>query len=895
MVVSVQAPFLRQTGDWQLTVGGTKNYNDLPWLLYTHRAENRGFVGCILSLSVDETLTDFRTLIKDQGANIAEGCRDQKSSCLSRLCGTGRCYDSWKAPQNIQDSTKKFVCDCSATAFTGTTCSEPAPIFTFNGSDSVLLNFKPTQETHRNDISFRVKTPSANGPLFHTESDQSPEDYIQGSLENGMLKVVFAADDFRSIKQVTVPRIADNKWHEVRIARRGKDSWLIVDGIEIRPDPIPGEDGFYVDIDRVIIAKPKDGGDEGFIGQLQGFSMFPDGSSGHPQWNVFDIGTGTQPIERPVDSIDINGNPRPPKEFVLYPISLLTPDSYVDVQDKLRDGSLYTFSFRTREQNGLVGAVDLPNMATALPRVELVNGRLHLSVGTQTRTIPVPSDMMSVADDKWHQVVLQFTIQNGALVVKANVDDHDDASVEYLTRSLTTLNYQSTLYLGGVPPEVAARFTASTDIRLQPGISGCFASLFTNVRLFNFWQYLERMRDQVEQRGLSQGCSTGKACGPDSCPNGGICKPFGLTFTCDCSGTGRVGPTCSDMPNVGYNFTNFPIGGLLSFELPFRPSDVPTSVDRLALGFMTYHPDGVILRATSTRPGQPQPIFIELYMKEGRPSARVNIGSRVFVLEASVKDLQAFNDGQYHSVLLVRDGKNLNLTADGKFPIASLVLPHDAAMSLSAALRHPPLLISVGASPPSVSDVTTAFPDDYWTNPFSGIVSGLFINGQRPFESGDITGSGHGNVRVASTPFWLPRPDVIEDPNAIVWENGVAVLASQNAGGGGAGIELGTAVGVAPVIAPVLTPGAIAAMVASGVILGLLLLLSALLWAFYRCKPGWCPCFSSPGSAKVLTVTAPKPIANYQLVQAAFARGDYQSYFFNFTAIFPAINYNSQL
>ena len=64
-----------------------------------------------------------------------------------------------------------------------------AQIVTFGGNDYIRVRFRPTLNTHTNDISVRFKTREQDGLLFTTDNNRN-DDFIRALMDRGRVKVL---------------------------------------------------------------------------------------------------------------------------------------------------------------------------------------------------------------------------------------------------------------------------------------------------------------------------------------------------------------------------------------------------------------------------------------------------------------------------------------------------------------------------------------------------------------------------------------------------------------------------------------------------------------------------------------------------------------------------------
>ncbi|XP_042283175.1 contactin-associated protein-like 5 [Thunnus maccoyii] len=208
----------------QLFVGGTAS-------------QQKGFLGCIRSLTVNSVSFDLEERAK-MTPGVSSGCPGYCSGSSSLCHNRGRCIEK----------SNGYVCDCSQSAYGGTTCNQEVSVsfdressvtYTFQEPFSVMQNrssqassvsVESSSSRAREDMAFSFIT-SQSPAMLLTVSTFSQQ-YITVILaRNGSLQIWYHLQTDRSpdVFSPTVSNLADGRLHQVRIHRVGKNLYVQMD------------------------------------------------------------------------------------------------------------------------------------------------------------------------------------------------------------------------------------------------------------------------------------------------------------------------------------------------------------------------------------------------------------------------------------------------------------------------------------------------------------------------------------------------------------------------------------------------------------------------------------------------------------------------------------------
>ncbi|XP_077566311.1 neurexin-3b-like isoform X16 [Stigmatopora nigra] len=566
-------------------------------------------------------------------------------------------------------------CDCSRTGFVGRYCSEAVHrpgfahlkaeqareenVATFRGSEYFCydLSQNPIQSSS-DEITLSFKTWQRNGLLLHTGKSA---DYVNLALKDGAVSLVInlGSGAFEAIVEPVNGKFNDNAWHDIKVTRNLRQQSGIGHAmVTISVDGILTTTG-YTQEDYTML-----GSDDFFyVGGSPSTADLP----GSPVSNNFmgclkevvyknnDIRLELSRLARIVDpKMKLQGDVVFKCENVptLDPINFENPDSYLALPkwNTKRVGSI-SFDFRTSEPNGLILFThgkpqerrDIKSQKTNKVdffAVELLDGILYLVLDMGSGTIKVKATQAKVNEGSWHHVDIQRDGRSGIISVNSRRTPFTASGENEI------LDLEGDLYLGGLP-DSRAGLVLPTELwtaMLNYGYVGCIRDLFIDGRSKDIRQIA--MSQNVT--GIKSSCSKvmAKQCDSNPCKNSGVCKEGWNRFICDCTGTGFWDSTCEKESSI------LSYDGSMYMKVVI-PNVVHTEAEDVSLRFMSQRAFGLLMAATSRESSD----TLRLELDSGRVKLTVNLGKGPEVLYAG----QKLNDNEWHSVRVVRRGKNIKL------------------------------------------------------------------------------------------------------------------------------------------------------------------------------------------------------------------------------------------
>ncbi|KAM9840769.1 neurexin-3b-like [Aulostomus maculatus] len=348
----------------------------------------------------------------------------------------------------------------------------------------------------------------------------------------------------------------------------------------------------------------------------------------------------------------------------LDPINFETPDSYLALPkwNTKRVGSI-SFDFRTSEPNGLIlfthgkpqdrrDAKSQKSNKVDFFAVELLDGSLYLVLDMGSGTIKVKATQAKVNDGAWHHVDIQRDGRSGIISVNSRRTPFTASGENEI------LDLEGDLYLGGLP-ENRGGLVLPTELwtaMLNYGYVGCIRDLFIDGRSKD----IRQISLSQSVTGIKSSCSkvTGKQCDSNPCKNNGACKEGWNRFVCDCTGTGFWDSTCEREASI------LSFDGSMYMKVVI-PNVVHTEAEDVSLRFMSQRAFGLLMAATSRESAD----TLRLELDSGRVKLTVNLDCvRINCNTSKGPEVlyagQKLNDNEWHSVRVVRRGKNFKLTVD---------------------------------------------------------------------------------------------------------------------------------------------------------------------------------------------------------------------------------------
>uniref|UniRef100_A0A670JLU8 Neurexin 2 n=1 Tax=Podarcis muralis TaxID=64176 RepID=A0A670JLU8_PODMU len=570
-------------------------------------------------------------------------------------------------------------CDCSLTGFQGKFCSEaisggpelPHPCYsgkeefvaTFKGNEFFCydLSHNPIQSS-TDEITLSFRTLQRNGLMLHTGKSA---DYVNLSLKSGAVWLVInlGSGAFEALVEPVNGKFNDNNWHDIRVTRNLRQVTISVDGILTTTG--------YTQEDYTML-----GSDDFFyIGGSPNTADLP----GSPVSNNFmgclkDVVYKNNDFKLELSRLAKEGDPkmkingdlvfRCENVAALDPVTFESPEAYISLPkwNTKKTGSI-SFDFRTTEPNGLLlfshGRLQPPKEGRSERlhkadyfAMELLDGYLYLLLDMGSGGIKMRASSKKVNDGEWCHVDFQRDGRKGSISVNSR-------STPFLASGESEiLDLDSEMYLGGLPenrldlilpPEVWTAF-------LNYGYVGCVRDLFIDGKSRD----VRRLAEVQSVAGVSSFCSreTLKQCSSSPCRNGGLCREGWNRFICDCVGTGYLGRLCEREATV------LSYDGSMYMKI-MLPTVMHTEAEDVSLRFMSQRAYGFMMATTSKESAD----TLRLELDGGQMKLTVNLDCVRIGCNPSKGPETLFaghklNDNEWHTVRVVRRGKNLQLSVD---------------------------------------------------------------------------------------------------------------------------------------------------------------------------------------------------------------------------------------
>ncbi|XP_042295635.1 neurexin-2-beta isoform X14 [Sceloporus undulatus] len=595
-------------------------------------------------------------------------------------------------------------CDCSLTGFQGKFCSEeeltmegPAHLTlnsqggsllyseggagrgtsevhqTSKGKEEFVATFKGNEffcydlshnpiQSSTDEITLSFRTLQRNGLMLHTGKSA---DYVNLSLKSGAVWLVInlGSGAFEALVEPVNGKFNDNNWHDIRVTRNLRQVTISVDGILTTTG--------YTQEDYTML-----GSDDFFyIGGSPNTADLP----GSPVSNNFmgclkDVVYKNNDFKLELSRLAKEGDPkmkingdlvfRCENVAALDPVTFESPEAYISLPkwNTKKTGSI-SFDFRTTEPNGLLlfshGRLQPPKEGRSERlhkadyfAMELLDGYLYLLLDMGSGGIKMRASSKKVNDGEWCHVDFQRDGRKGSISVNSR-------STPFLASGESEiLDLDSEMYLGGLPenrldlilpPEVWTAF-------LNYGYVGCVRDLFIDGKSRD----VRRLAEVQSVAGVSSFCSreTLKQCSSSPCRNGGLCREGWNRFICDCVGTGYLGRLCEREATV------LSYDGSMYMKI-MLPTVMHTEAEDVSLRFMSQRAYGFMMATTSKESAD----TLRLELDGGQMKLTVNldcvrIGCNPSKGPETLFAGQKLNDNEWHTVRVVRRGKNLQLSVD---------------------------------------------------------------------------------------------------------------------------------------------------------------------------------------------------------------------------------------
>ncbi|XP_072300714.1 neurexin 3b isoform X8 [Eucyclogobius newberryi] len=571
-------------------------------------------------------------------------------------------------------------CDCSKTGYVGRYCTEVVQrrpglahlkaeqareenVATFRGSEYFCydLSQNPIQSSS-DEITLSFKTWQRNGLLLHTGKSA---DYVNLALKDGAVSLVInlGSGAFEAIVEPVNGKFNDNSWHDIKVTRNLRQVTISVDGILTTTGytqedytMLGSDDFFYVGGSPSTADLPGSPVSNNFMGCLR-----------EVVYKNNDIRLELSRLARIVDpKMKLQGDIVFKCENVptLDPISFESPESSLSLPkwNTKRVGSI-SFDFRTIEPNGLIlftqgkaqdrrDAKGQKNTKVDFFAVELLDGGLYLLLDMGSGTIKVKATQAKVNDGNWHHVDIQRDGRSGIISVNSRRTPFTASGENEI------LDLEGDLYLGGLPDNRAGLVlpTELWTAMLNYGYVGCIRDLFIDGRSKDIRQIAQAQN----VTGIKATCTKvgGKMCDSGPCKNNGQCKEGWNRYVCDCTGTGFWDSTCEKESST------LSFDGSMYMKVVI-PHVMHTEAEDVSLRFMSQRAFGLLMAATSRESAD----TLRLELDSGRVKLTVNLDCvRINCNSSKGPEVlyagQKLNDNEWHSVRVLRRGKNFKLSVD---------------------------------------------------------------------------------------------------------------------------------------------------------------------------------------------------------------------------------------
>ncbi|XP_045577531.1 neurexin-2 isoform X5 [Salmo salar] len=628
------------------------------------------FLGLISNLKVGETPP---TLLNSQGiqSDMEYLCTKQNPCLNGGFC-------------SIQYG--EVHCDCTHTRYKGKYCKEEeyaveglahltlnnqgdssqagkeVSVATFKGNEFFCydLSLTPIQSS-TDEITLSFRTLQRNGLMLHTGKSA---DYVNLSLKSGAVWLVInlGSGAFEALVEPVNGKFNDNAWHDVRVTRNLRQHagighamvTISVDGILTTTGytqedytMLGSDDFFYIGGSPNTADLPGSPVSNNFMGCLKDVVY---------KNNDFKLELSRLAIERD-PKISLNGDLvfRCEDVAALDPVTFESPESFIALPkwNTKKTGSI-SFDFRTTEPSGLLlfshGRTQGPkeqkpgrDMKSDYFAMELLDGFLYLLMDMGSGSIKLKTSNKKVNDGEWCHVDFQREGRKGSISVNSrSIPFNSNEGSEIL-------DLDSDMFLGGLPE-------SRSDLVLPPevwtallnyGYVGCVRDLFIDGKSRD----VRRLAEIQSSPGVSSFCTRElqKRCSSTPCGNGGLCKEGWNRYICDCTGTGYLGSNCEIEATV------LSYDGSMYLKI-LIPGTMHTEAEDVALRFMSQRAYGLLMATTSKESAD----TLRLELDGGRIKLTVNLGKGPETVFAG----QKLNDNEWHTVKVVRRGKNLQLSVD---------------------------------------------------------------------------------------------------------------------------------------------------------------------------------------------------------------------------------------
>ncbi|KAF4084920.1 hypothetical protein AMELA_G00111550 [Ameiurus melas] len=593
-------------------------------------------------------------------------------------------------------------------------------VATFKGSEYFCYDLSPNPiQSSSDEITLSFKTLQRNGLMLHTGKSA---DYVNLALKNGAVSLVInlGSGAFEALVEPVNGKFNDNAWHDVKVTRNLRQHsgighamvTISVDGILTTTGytqedytMLGSDDFFYVGGSPSTADLPGSPVSNNFMGCLK--EKTANLKIGHRSSTAAVINKINKSVTNRINNLSDYEEAKGLTNRVVYknndvrlelsrlakqgdlkmkvsgmvafkcenvatldPVTFETPESYITLSKwtAKKAGSI-SFDFRTTEPNGLLlfshgkpkqqqqkDPKGPKTMKVDFFAIEMLDGHLYLLLDMGSGTTKTRAVNKKVNDGEWYHVDFQRDGRSGTISVNSVRTPYNAPGESEI------LDLDDTLYLGGLP-EDRAGLVFPTEVwtaLLNYGYVGCVRDLFMDGQSKD----IRRIAEAQRAVGVKPSCSkeSPKQCLSNPCLNSGSCREGWNRYVCDCSGTGYLGRSCErDATILSYDGSKF-----MKIKLPVV---MHTEAEDVSLRFRSQRAYGVLMATTSRNSAD----TLRLELDGGRVRLTVNLDCiRINCTTSKGPETifagQNLNDNEWHTVRVVRRGKNLKLTVDDLQP-----------------------------------------------------------------------------------------------------------------------------------------------------------------------------------------------------------------------------------
>ncbi|VDN97708.1 unnamed protein product [Rodentolepis nana] len=470
-------------------------------------------------------------------------------------------------------------------------------------------------------------------------------------------------------------------------------------------------------IQEVDVGQEKSTRRAAFVGQIRNFKF-----------------TGIDPLTDPqylLETPMLKWLPLPSEIQVKYAVTLKTPECYLRLpRINIYGAFRLSFAIKTKQENGIVlfnsGGGDFI-------LIEIVNTQLTISFdmghGAALQFQRIGQGRLS--DGRWHRIIISRNGQMDEYLrikIKSAFEEEEEHNITIPSvNTARNFDFKDPLYIGGIPSNVKSKF--SERIISKYGLQGCVGGLEINNRTELDMQKMaetvmgENRTNAFCKSQVVQGCHDRPFEAPicaeherknrlPYCLNGGVCLHFWTSLRCACEMTTFTGSRCH-LAGTSIKFGKSSIDHAddpIFVKFTYLRYQQSTNRDEIALGLQVDNPFTTSLYTLLYIDSQEDNAdFLHIYLNDGMASLDFNLGGGLIQLKETRKLL---NDGNYHRIRVFRHGLFTLLEVD------NLITKH-ISEGIQGEQFNNQKSIWLGHSPATGNA----------TNPFLGILSGVFYNG----------------------------------------------------------------------------------------------------------------------------------------------------------------------